>query len=425
MVLNSPAQVKKITWNEVATKVKTINYSIEENRIRANQSKEYAKYARLSLLPKLNLWKILDFTSDTKGIFGFVEDLVPFLIPANWARAKQAEILADAAVDSYQTLWGNEVLNAKVLYNSIVNDKNLLAQLKNNQLIIQDLYKLAEARSEFGHDELMIKNHLQSLLLQNSEDTLVLTQTIKEEKLRLLFQMGMPTDTKFDVQVIQGKQQPTPLNKDLEKALAISPETKIYDKLIQVSNLIKDEIYFSFLGGSSISRGFAGGIFDNIPTDSGIGFATPSQIKIAKDQTQLLEKQKIAIRALIDMQFKSAQEVISSLSQQQQAAKEIYQFSIQRVENLKDKMYLGQKVNLAEFSDCLLGLSKSTAQLYIIQFQIKQNQYKLDRILWRGDFSNRPDKIPEQISKVPPQNTPEKKLPENEINFPGWNVTGG
>lgn len=420
-------QGKTLTWTEVAQKVKTLNYTIEENRIRVNQSKEQAKYARLSLLPKLNLWKLLDFSSDTKGIFGFIEDLVPFLIPANWSRAKQAEILSTASLDSYQSLWGNEVLNAKILYTSILNDKNLLAQLKNNQKIIQDLYQLAEARSEFGHDEMMIKNHLKSLLLQNNEDMLVLNQTLKEEKMRLLYLMTLPVETKFELTSIQDKKAPALKSKDVVAIIDRSPEILLYDKLIQVSGLLKEEIYFSFLGGSSISRGFAGGVFDNVPTDGGLGFATPTQIKIAKDQTAILTKQKEAALAMIKMQYTSAQEVNTNLAEQLTAAKEIYQFSIQRVENLKDKMYLGQKINLAEFSDALLGLSKSTAQLYVIQYQMKQNQYKMDRILWLSDFKDRPSNIPENVSNTPTKPTKkEAQTPSPsptsppQFDWPGW-----
>lgn len=424
----NPNQVQTLTWTEVAQKVKTLNYTIEENRIRVNQSKEQAKYARLSLLPKLNLWKILDFSSDTKGIFGFIEDLVPFLIPANWSRAKQAEILSTASLDSYQSLWGNEVLNAKILYSSILNDKNLLIQLKNNQKIIQDLYQLAEARSEFGHDELMIKNHLKSLLLQNNEDMLVLNQTLKEEKMRLLYMMALPVDSKFELATIQEKKAPALKSKDIVAIIDRSPEILLYDKLIQVSGLLKDEIYFSFLGGSSISRGFAGGVFDSVPTDGGLGFGTPTQIKIAKDQTAILTKQKEAALAMIKMQYTSAQEINTNLIEQLTAAKEIYQFSIQRVENLKDKMYLGQKINLAEFSDALLGLSKSTAQVYVIQYQMKQNQYKMDRILWLSDFKDRPSNIPENATEANAKASQKVVTPpaNSEINLPGWgNSYGG
>lgn len=424
----SANRVQTLTWAEVAQKVKTLNYTIEENRIRVNQSKEQAKYARLSLLPKLNLWKILDFSSDTKGIFGFIEDLVPFLIPANWSRAKQAEILSTASLDSYQSLWGNEVLNAKILYSSILNDKNLLAQLKNNQQIIQDLYQLAEARSEFGHDELMIKNHLKSLLLQNNEDMLVLNQTLKEEKLRLLYMMALPVDSKFELATIQEKKAPALRSKDVVAIINRSPEILLYDKLIQVSGLLKDEIYFSFLGGSSISRGFAGGVFDSVPTDGGLGFGTPTQIKIAQDQTAILTKQKEAALAMIKMQYTSAQEINTNLVEQLTAAKEIYQFSIQRVENLKDKMYLGQKINLAEFSDALLGLSKSTAQVYVIQYQMKQNQYKMDRILWLSDFKDRPSNVPETAAEAKDNASKKEATPptNSEINLPGWgNSYGG
>lgn len=429
--VKTPSQSKRITWKEVATKVKNVNYTIEENRIKLRQSKEYAKYARLSLLPKLNLWKLLDFSSDTKGIFGFIEDLVPFLIPANWNKAKQAEILALAAEESYKTVLANELLNAKILYNSINNDRNLVTQLKRNQGVITELYQFAEARSEFGHDELLIKNHLQSLLLQNKEDILVINQVIKEEKLRLLNIMGSPITSQYDLSEIPSAGNLNLKSHEVELILSNSPELKVYDSLIQVSGLIKDEIYFSFLGGSSLSKGFYGGIFDAIPVDGGLGFSTPSQIKIAKDQTALLNKQKEASRALIDLQYQTAAEIITSLREQLVSANEIYQFSIQRVENLKDKMYLGQKINLAEFSDSLLSLSKATAKLYLVQNQIKQNQFKLERMLWKGDFLDLP-KVPSPVDpksksdKVKNMTSPEKPSePVKPITYPPWDTSIG
>jgi hypothetical protein len=256
---------------------------------------------------------------------------------------------------------------------------------------------------------------------------LVLNQTLKEEKMRLLYMMALPVDSKFELAPIQEKKAPTLKSKDVVAIIDQSPEILLYDKLIQVSGLLKDEIYFSFLGGSSISRGFAGGVFDSVPTDGGLGFGTPTQIKIAKDQTSILTKQKEAALAMIKMQYTSAQEINTNLVEQLTAAKEIYQFSIQRVENLKDKMYLGQKINLAEFSDALLGLSKSTAQVYVIQYQMKQNQYKMDRILWLSDFKDRPSNVPENAAEAKDKASKKEPAPplNSEINLPGWGNSNG
>ena len=243
--------------------------------------------------------------------------------------------------------------------------------------------------------------------------------------------MGSPVTSQYDLTEIPAAGNWSLRTNDVKLILDNSPELKIYDSLIQVSSMIKDEIYFSFLGGSSLSKGFYGGIFDAIPVDGGLGFSTPSQIKIAKDQTALLNKQKEASRALIDLQYQTAAEIITSLREQLVSANEIYQFSIQRVENLKDKMYLGQKINLAEFSDSLLSLSKATAKLYLVQNQIKQNQFKLERMLWKGDFLDLP-KAPTSIDskskseKVKNMTSPEKtNEPVKPITYPPWDTSLG
>lgn len=386
LLTTAHAESVQINWSEVAEKVKTSNYTIEENRLRVSQAKEYANYSRLSLLPKLNLFKILNITSVNGGLVGLVEDLVPFLIPANWLKAKQSKILAESTKNSYQALWGNEILNAKILFTTILNEQNFLKNLTLNHKTIEELYLIAEARSEIGQDDLVVKNHLESLLIQSTEDIRLLKLALMEEKNRLLFLMGENTSKDIVLSEL-GDIPQLGVNEDKVKmALELSPELKSYDNLIAVSESISSEILFSFLGGSSIARGFDGGVFGNVPIDGGMGASTPSQIRISKMQKEILIKQRKAVEEMIKLQWTVAVKQSESLVIQKESSRNLYKFAMQRIEYLKDKMYLGQKINLADFTDAIQSASKATAYLYLTESETRQTFTKMERMLWAGDF---------------------------------------
>ena len=124
---NRPIEV--IALQDVVKKVSTENYLVLENALRVYQAKEAIQVARGNLLPKLNLWKLITLPLDPLGIVGMVEDIAPFLVPANWWRLEEQKIFHLAQKEAYRALWANEVMTSKSLFVHTQLDQSLLDKL--------------------------------------------------------------------------------------------------------------------------------------------------------------------------------------------------------------------------------------------------------------------------------------------------------
>src|SRR5690606_29692463 len=127
-------EVKEIRLSDVVEKVSVDNYSVYQNSLRVYQAKESITIARMNLLPRLNLWNLASSaieifaggpTGAVAGAFSIVEDIAPFLVPANWFRIGQNKLFYKADLEGYKALWSNEVYTAKALYHHILLDSSL------------------------------------------------------------------------------------------------------------------------------------------------------------------------------------------------------------------------------------------------------------------------------------------------------------
>src|SRR5690606_38859978 len=82
----SIAATTTLSIEEVATKVKKSDFTVQSHAERVYQTKEAVQVARMNLLPKLNIWKVLSIFGGWQNAGGLIEGLVPFLVPANWFR---------------------------------------------------------------------------------------------------------------------------------------------------------------------------------------------------------------------------------------------------------------------------------------------------------------------------------------------------
>ena len=82
-----------ITLSDVANHVKKQNYEVLQNAQRVYQARETINFSRRSLMPRLNLWSIATVVIDWRSAIGLVDEIAPFLVPNNWLRVKQSEIL--------------------------------------------------------------------------------------------------------------------------------------------------------------------------------------------------------------------------------------------------------------------------------------------------------------------------------------------
>ena len=138
---------------DIASKVSKDNFLIQENAERVYQKKETIKFSRASLLPKLNIWNLLKLPAvfvDPLAVGDIIQDVAPFLVPANWFKLSQSKHLYKAQVEQYRALWANEVNTAKLLFVSVYRDEVFSKIIDEKMSNYKDLLDVAETRNIFG-----------------------------------------------------------------------------------------------------------------------------------------------------------------------------------------------------------------------------------------------------------------------------------
>ncbi len=386
----------EISLDEVSKTIKAQNFSVLQNATRLYQAKESINVARGNLLPKLNIWKIVTAVADPVSLYGLIQDIAPFLVPANWFRLEQSKILYRAEVEGYQALWGNELLTAKSLYLQVLLDQALLEALRFAVDRHTDIEETLKIREMMGSVPAGSTRFVQIKKLALESDCAEMQVLIRKELNELGFALGM---TEGAQPILKAVALPTlNLEKPLDaKALdagvkKASPELRQFSYLLQVLPSIKKEVYFSFLGASSVSRGVAGGVFDKLPIQDGLGFGTGASLRIIRSEEAIL---KIQIQGLNE-----------TLSRQLALVVDRHNFDLMQSINLlerkklseeqwnlfKSQILLGEDVDFASLiqtTEAAIGIDMLIHQL---NYRFLINQQKLDRLLFAKDY------IPPSIS---------------------------
>lgn len=342
-----------LTIDQLTAKVKSQNLTVLQNAEKVYQAKLSIDEARLNLLPKLNLWSLSKVAMGPSALLDVVQDIAPFLVPANWFRLKETEILYQAQREGFRALQANEIYAARSLYLKVLLDQEMYASLEKYQAELLSIKNIVEDRVILGMEKPELAREIQVQYLKINEDVSQLKLLVSYEKSTLNQALGLPVDE--DIRLVPVNFNFIKLGvidyKTWEKAAVInSPELKQYDQFIRVLPKIKKEIYFSFLGVPTLSRGTAGGIFDGIPTSQGLGFATATQIAIVKTQGKILEMQKNGIAETLKRQVLNVSRIHNYALDLYPSQKERLALSDLNFKSLKQKLILGEKVSFAETS---------------------------------------------------------------------------
>jgi outer membrane protein TolC len=393
------AETRIITLEDVVKKVSTENYRVYENALRVYQAREKIQVARMNLLPKLNIWRLSGVAIEVavgnpQSIIGIVNDIAPFLVPANWFRLKASKILYNAEEEGYRALWANELMTAKALYTHLLLDQSLFDHIKENKRDLENLFTIVQSREMFGGAPPGASRDIEIRLLSLQEDLRNLEVLISEEESLLSFMMALPANTIVRPAPIKMAdfENLEPLDyEDFEfRAVDSSPEVRQFDYFISASDYVRKEAIFSFLGTSEMSRGVAGGIFDNIPMPDGLGFGTPASMRIISAQKEILKTQQ-----------KGAEETIR---RQLKLLVKNYNLDLESYANLKKRVQLTEETNnqIYEFLDLglevemitLIEASKNHIQastgLFSVKYRFLINEDKLARLIFHGDYTKKP-----------------------------------
>jgi hypothetical protein len=381
---------EKLNLKMITKRVLDNNLLVLENAEKVYQAKISISEARLSMLPKLNLWNLGKVAIDPTAFLDVAQEIAPFLVPSNWFRMKETEYLYMAEKYGMASLQANEVFHARGIYYNLILDLELLNSLEKYEKELGDLVLIAEDRYDLGLERIEFVRMTKIQHINLLEDVSNMKQLIAFEKNALLSAISLSLDTEVDVE----KFEDNIFNKNVinpkeweDKILLMSPELKQIDKFIEVIPLLKKEVKFSLLGVPSISRGTSGGFFDDVPESSGLGFSTGKQIEIVESKRDILFLQRRGVEETLKRQLYNLSVEYNSNQKIMVLQKERYQLSNENFNSIKEKLTVGADIELSELNQGIDTLLQSFAiYLKSIIGQSSLND-KLSRLTFNDDYS--------------------------------------
>ncbi len=399
-------QEVKINLKQVVDKVSTENYSVYQNSLRVYQAKESITVARMNLLPRLNLWKLASAALEifaggpagaAAGGFSIVEDIAPFLVPANWFRVSQTKLFYQADLQGYKALWANEVLTSKALYHHILLDSSLKDHIRRSQVDLEKIYQIVKVRETFGGSPQKVSQEIKIRLLALDEDLRALEVLISEEESLLAFLMGYPTGTRLKVTEIDMPDYDSLEHLDYEdfefRAVDVSPEVKQFEYFIAAADYARKEVSYAFLGASSLSRGLNGGIFDNLPVQSGLGFGTGASIRIVKSQKEILKVQKKAVEETVR---RSLRQLVNNYNLDVDNYKNLkarQNLTRNGLQQLYQRIQFGENVDSLQLVESSRNLIEADTSMFSVMFRFLNSEDKLSRLIFHGDYTKAKDAL--------------------------------
>ena len=392
--------VVQITLKDVVKKVSNENYNVYANALRVYQAKENIQFARMNLLPKLNIWRIAGVALDVvtgsvgAGAMGLVEDIAPFLVPANWFRLDAAKVLYNAEQEGYRALWANELMTAKALYVHLLLDQSLFEHIKQSEQELKDLLVIVDARETLGGAPQGASRDIEVRLLSLQEDLRQLEVLIGEEESLLSYMMGYEASVAVTPAAIPmpnfDAMQPLDYEDFVFRAVDSAPEIRQFDHFISASDSVRKEVIYSFLGTSSVSRGVGGGVFDNIPIQDGLGFAAPASMRIASAQKEILKVQRQGIAETIKRNLRLLVKQYNLDLESYANLKRRVELTVASNEQLFERISLGQEVDILDLIEASRNHIQADTSYFAIKYRFLTNEDKLARLIFHGDYSMKP-----------------------------------
>ena len=387
---SAPKKPVTIKLPEVVKQVRSRNYKVQVATMRTYQAKANIEKARADLLPRLNIWSIAKIILDPTSIIDSIQDIAPFLVPANWSRLEQNKILYQAEQEGYRALWSNEVHVTKMLYMRILFDQKLLNHVSASVTSLEEVLEIVKFHETFGAVRPGSARDIEIRVLGLKEDEQNLRLLIAQEIDELSYALAIKADVQMVLAPVTLPEPDSLKQIDYKaheaRAVSISPERTQYTFLLRTLEHIRQEVRYSFFGNSPISRGVAGGVFDAIPQTSGI-FGKNATMKIVDAQRDILITQRTGIeetvrrqlRALAN-QYNSDLQMASQYSRRLQLARESNEALLRRAE-------LGEQLNAFEFSENVKTRIQAETALFAMQFRLFSNIDRLQRLTFTADYS--------------------------------------
>ncbi len=366
-----------IKVDDVANKLKDSNLELYAGATQVYNAKQRIKFARNSLLPKLNIWRLASVLVDWKAAGEVLaQDLVPFLVPANWQRVKESKLLGEATNEGFHGLQKNTIFQTKLMYFQLQQE---IFQNELQREYLSKIDKILVSLSGQTHFNNQINQWFRDLSYKKTLiefDIIEMNKLISEERQQLSLALGLNSkelmmpeklESNFGMEI----QDYSDADENEEDVLFQSCELKEFDYVLKAAPKVKKEINWNVLGVSDISRGAAGGVFDDIPIQDGLGFGMGSSLKIHKQQIELLKKQREGVSQILLRQIQSIAYKIKLLEQQHKISLDKLELLEQDKEQMQLRFTLGANFNPVVLADLEQRFSLAKISIANISLTIK------------------------------------------------------
>jgi outer membrane protein TolC len=397
---SSGSKTVKVSLSQVVSRVSSQNLMVQANAQKVYQAKQSVAVARGNLLPKLNLWRIITAPLSLVGALGVVEDIAPFMIPGNWFAAKAQKVFYNAEVEGFRTLKANQIMTAKSTYIHLSYDQSLLRDIEVSKAEVKQSLDFVKAQEDVGVVPQGTSAEIEIRYLALNEDARSVQALINEERATLANLMGYSASANLEIDTAS---LPTPSSSDPinssysdfeSRALSAAPELRQYHYLVWASQYVKKETRFSMFGLSTLSSGVAGGIFDNVPRQDGLGFGTGASVAVSKAQTRTLEIQKEGaaetvkrnLRVAVD-QYNLDIENYDGVSRRVELTETIQQ-------SLNRRLELGELVPIRDIIEASRNRIQAISSRSEARARFLINQDRINRLTMRKDYDDTGKAVP-------------------------------
>lgn len=387
---------KQIKLSDVVDRVSNNNFKVYENALKVYQAKTNIEKARADLLPRLSIWNIASIILDPGSVFDKISDIAPFLVPGNWFRIEENKLLYLAEREGYRALWGNEVNIAKTLYKHLLFDEQLYRQVLASISELEKIHKIIKTRETFGGAKPGTARDIEIRILGLKEDAENLNILLTLEYDELTYALGYTTEEEIVLAPVEMPyvENLSPINpKEYEfRLLSSSPERRQYDHFFSVLGQIKKEIEYAIMGVSQISRGVAGGIFDNIPLPNGLG-GKDASLRILNAQTEIMKTQKLGVEETLKRQLRAVSTQYNSDLANYKNFQHRVLLSKESKEAILRRLKLGGEIDVLELSESSRLQILAETALLTVHYRVLNSTDRLQRLIFDGDYSMSPPLI--------------------------------
>lgn len=391
------AEPKTIQLSDVTKRVSDRNYLVRANALKVYQAKANIEVARGALLPKLNLWTIVSAVVDPSSLIDKIPEIAPFLVPGNWFRVNEVQLLHLAEREGYRALWANEIYTAKALYLQLLLDEKLLRHVQAGRADLERIHRIVLTREVFGGVRPGTAREVEIRLLGLAEDERNMKVLLVKERAELSYALGFAADTALTLKDVAAPEMEKlkPLNTGAYefRVLSASPERRQFDHFLSVVSQIKEEIKYSFLGVSTISRGAAGGVFDSLPVPDGLGFGSSAAVGISDAQKEILRTQKRGVEETLKRQLVNLAAQYNADLQGFEGVRRRLELARASKESILRRISLGEDVDVLALAESAKNQMQAETSVLQMQARVLTMTDRLSRLTFTGDYAKSPSTV--------------------------------